>query len=105
MFGDQDRLDTATLIAALCDIDDAPWCDWLDGKSDKARGGWLAKKLKPYGIGPKQHRFDEATRKGYLATDLLSRGSVTYPYRTNETKETKETLLPATFRLFRLFRL
>jgi hypothetical protein len=70
VFDDRDRLDTATIVAGLCDIDDAPWAEWLDGKSEKARGAWLAKRLKPYGISPGVHRFGDESRRGYLATDL-----------------------------------
>jgi len=31
-------------------LDDTPWADQIDGKSDKARGSWLARRLRPHGI-------------------------------------------------------
>ncbi|MGH9187205.1 MAG: DUF3631 domain-containing protein [Acidimicrobiales bacterium] len=70
VFGGRDRLDTGTLIDGLCDIDTAPWGDWLDGKGARARGSWLAKKLKPFDVGPGKHRFGEKALQGYLADDF-----------------------------------
>jgi hypothetical protein len=89
VFADRDRLDTATIVAGLCDIDDAPWADWLDGKSDKARGGWLAKKLKPYGVRPADHRFDAGIRKGYLADDFANLWRRYLPPPTERNKRNK----------------
>jgi hypothetical protein len=52
VFGEQDRLSTAAIIAGLVAVEDAPWGDWLEGKSPTAQGRWLAMKLKPYGLSP-----------------------------------------------------
>lgn len=46
-FGTNRRLATATLLDRLTALDDAPWADQIDGKSDKARGSWLARRLRP----------------------------------------------------------
>ncbi len=70
VFAGRDRLDTATITTGLCDIEDAPYAGWLEGKGDRARGSWLAKKLKPYGIKPGKHRFPDGSRQGYLAADF-----------------------------------
>ncbi len=69
-FGTDSRLATATLLGRLAAIDDAPWCELLDGRSDKARGSWLAKKLKPYGISPRAVRIGDADPRGYDASDF-----------------------------------
>jgi hypothetical protein len=69
-FGGDRRLATATLVERLAIVDDAPWCEFLDGRSDKARGAWLAKRLKPYGISPRAVRIGEAHPRGYEMTDF-----------------------------------
>jgi Protein of unknown function (DUF3631) len=71
VFCERDQIDTAALMTALCDIDESPWGDWLDGKSDKARGICLARRLKPHGIKPTKLRLDATTTaKGYRRSDL-----------------------------------
>lgn len=72
VIGDQDRITTVQLLAGLCELDDTPWADWLEGKSDRSRSMWLAKKLKPFHIEPGGHRFGETqvTLRGYLADDF-----------------------------------
>jgi hypothetical protein len=70
VFRCEGRLATATLVDRLAAIDEAPWGDLLDGRSDKARGSWLAKRLKPYGISPKAVRIGDAHPRGYEATDF-----------------------------------
>jgi hypothetical protein len=69
-FGRDGRLATATLLDRLAAVDDAPWCELLDGRSDKARGSWLARKLKPYGISPRAIRIGDAHPRGYESTDF-----------------------------------
>jgi hypothetical protein len=69
-FGTDGRLATATLLARLATVDDAPWCEQLDGRSDKARGSWLARKLKPYGIFPRAVRIGADHPRGYDAQDF-----------------------------------
>jgi Protein of unknown function (DUF3631) len=69
-FGADRRLATATLLDRLMALDDAPWADQIDGKSDKARGSWLARKLRPYGISSRTLRIGDSTPKGYDASDF-----------------------------------
>jgi hypothetical protein len=69
-FAGETRLSTVTLIERLTALDDAPWAEWLEGKSDKARGAWLAKRLKPYAIAPHAVRIGGSTPKGYDAADF-----------------------------------
>ncbi len=62
-----DRMTTDALLEALIAMDEAPWAD-LRGNPLDARG--LARRLRPYGIRPANHRFGERTSKGYLRADL-----------------------------------
>jgi hypothetical protein len=62
-----DRMTTETLIDALVALDESPWGE-LRGKPIDARG--LARRLRKYDVRPGDHRFDEGTRKGYLADDF-----------------------------------
>jgi Protein of unknown function (DUF3631) len=69
-FGTDRRLATATLLDRLTALDDTPWADQIDGKSGKARGSWLARKLRPYGISSRTLRIGDSTPKGYDAADF-----------------------------------
>jgi hypothetical protein len=69
-FGTDRRLATATLLDRLAALDDMQWADQLDGKSDKARGSWLARKLRPYGISSRTLRIGDSTPRGYEAGDF-----------------------------------
>jgi hypothetical protein len=61
-----DELTTADILAALCDLDEAPWAD-LAGKPLDARR--LAKELKPYGVTSKNVRQPgDKVPKGYHVT-------------------------------------
>jgi hypothetical protein len=62
-----DKLFTADLVTALCELEESPWGD-LRGKEIDARG--VARRLRPYGIRPKQIR-DGESRKGYDRGDFL----------------------------------
>jgi hypothetical protein len=61
------KLFTADLVTALCELEESPWGD-LRGKEIDARG--VARRLRPYGIRPKQIR-DGESRKGYDRGDFL----------------------------------
>jgi hypothetical protein len=67
VFGEQAKMRTSELVDALCAIEESPWGD-LRGKPMDARG--LARRLKPYGIRPSDHRFAEGTAKGYERSDF-----------------------------------
>jgi hypothetical protein len=69
-FDGASQLRTGDILTRVIDIEDAPWGGWIEDKSDKARGGWLARKLRPYSIRPSDHRFQDGTYKGYLASDF-----------------------------------
>jgi putative DNA primase/helicase len=62
-----DRLTTAVVIERLCALEDRPWGEANRGK--KITGLWLAAKLKPFGVKPKQFCADGKER-GYLLDDL-----------------------------------
>jgi hypothetical protein len=87
-----DRVPTETLLTLLVELDEAPWGD-LRGKPIDARG--LARRLKPYGITPRQHRFAAGTVKGYLREDFHDAWQRYLPPHlfslTSETRETTET--------------
>lgn len=57
-----DRLSSEDLVAALNEMDEAPWGD-LRGKPLDKRS--LARRLRPYEIRPKQVRVGDRTLKGY----------------------------------------
>jgi Protein of unknown function (DUF3631) len=67
VFDGIDRVSSADLAKRLAEIEESPWGDWY-GRPIDAR--WLARQLKPYGVKPKQHRFDVTKRKGYLVSDF-----------------------------------
>jgi hypothetical protein len=69
-FGADRRLPTVTLLDRLAALDDAPWADQIDGKSDKARGSWLARRLRPYGVSSRTLRIGDSTPRGYDAADF-----------------------------------
>ncbi|HEV2592652.1 MAG TPA: DUF3631 domain-containing protein [Gaiellaceae bacterium] len=64
---DADRLTTQELLEALLDLDESPWGD-LRGKSLNDRG--LATRLRKYEVRPGSHRFENATKRGYLREDF-----------------------------------
>ena len=88
--GNLDRIASGELAAALNAMEEAPWGD-LRGKSLDPRT--LARLLKTYGIGPKQVRFGEDTRKGYERAWFLDAWARYIPPG-RETSETSETNSP-----------
>jgi hypothetical protein len=68
VFGDSDRLATATILDALHAIEEAPWADWY-GHEFNARD--LARLLRPYGIKSKNVRLAGAQAKGFERADFL----------------------------------
>lgn len=69
VFGDAQALHSATILERLHGIEDAPWSDFY-GKLFDARA--LSRRLKPYGITPKDVREDGTgpNRKGYSREQL-----------------------------------
>ena len=68
MFGDEDRLSTATILDRLFAIEEAPWSDWY-GKPLTPRR--LANLLKPYGVRSRNIKQTDGTvAKGYHRDDL-----------------------------------
>jgi Protein of unknown function (DUF3631) len=58
-----DRLATAELLEALCELEESPWATWSRGNPiSKVKVGVL---LKPYGVRPKTLRVGTATPRGY----------------------------------------
>lgn len=69
IFGKEDeQLATEHILTQLHKMDEAPWGD-LKGKPLDARG--LARRLKPYDIGPATIRVHASTAKGYRRSDFL----------------------------------
>jgi hypothetical protein len=84
-----DRLTSTDLVTRLCAGEETPWGD-LRGKALDPRG--LARRLKPYGIRPGQHRFGHDTGKGYLRSDFTDAWNrYLPPAQGGETTETSET--------------
>jgi hypothetical protein len=82
------------LVHGLHAMSDAPWSDFSYGKPLSTRG--LAKLLKPFGIRPKDIKF-EKTAKGYYSTDFddaFRRYLPPQPTETGATTATEAT--PAT---------
>jgi len=88
-----DRLSSENLVAALNEMEEAPWGD-LRGKPLDKRS--LARRLRPYGIRPKQVRVGDRTLKGYMQEDFHDAWAryiphVLYIPPKIETSETNET--------------
>jgi hypothetical protein len=67
VFGDRDAMSTVDILAALLDIEEAPYGDF-HGKPVGAR--WLAQHLSKYDVKPKPVRIDGGVVKGYSRGDL-----------------------------------
>jgi hypothetical protein len=67
--GALERISTAQLLGFLVERDDGPWGDWWGADVDTSRlkgpAVRLANLLKPYGVKPKQLKFDQAKERGY----------------------------------------
>jgi Protein of unknown function (DUF3631) len=53
----EDWLSSADIIEELLKREDAPWQEWRNGKAITQAG--IARLLKPFGIRPKQHRYED----------------------------------------------
>jgi hypothetical protein len=67
VLGDADAMSTEDILAALINLDEAPWGD-LRGKQLNARG--LASRLRQYEIKSGNVRIDDRVVKGYKREDL-----------------------------------
>jgi Protein of unknown function (DUF3631) len=74
-----DRIASALLVAALCELEDAPWAEWRGVKDDQAprklTQATLASLLKAFHIysrttWPAKRTADSKSRKGYYKTDF-----------------------------------
>ncbi|MCX7313944.1 MAG: DUF3631 domain-containing protein [Alphaproteobacteria bacterium] len=67
----KERLSSHDLITALTNMEDRPWSEWRRGQPLTKNG--LARLLRPFGINPKQIRFEQPPRptaKGYEAAPI-----------------------------------
>ncbi|MFG1855010.1 DUF3631 domain-containing protein [Actinomadura geliboluensis] len=67
VFGDAEALHGATILDALCKLDESPWADWY-GRPLNARD--LAKMLAPYGVKSRDVKEGGINRKGYRREHL-----------------------------------
>jgi hypothetical protein len=67
VFGEQEKMSTEAILAALCALEESPWADWY-GHTLNPRG--LAKLLKPYGVKSDKVRIGEQSVRGYRSEDL-----------------------------------
>jgi Protein of unknown function (DUF3631) len=67
VFGDTDAMSTEAILAALRDLEEAPWSD-LKGKPLNPRG--LAQRLRQYGVKSVNVRTGDSVPKGYRREDL-----------------------------------
>jgi hypothetical protein len=85
VFGADDRLASATILARLGELEESPWAD-LYGRGLDARG--LAKLLRPYGVKPKVIRIGSDTPRGYERADLLDPWQRYHPTRNKRNNAT-----------------
>ena len=58
-----ERLASVDIVASLVEFEDRPWPEWRRGEQLTARG--LARLLGPFGVRPKQMKFDGQNVRGY----------------------------------------
>jgi putative DNA primase/helicase len=63
-----DRLTSKALVASLLDMEDRPWKDWSHGRGLTQSG--LARMLRDFGPSPKNVRFADGIRRGYIRGDF-----------------------------------
>jgi hypothetical protein len=63
VFGDEDKLSSAAIVAALIARDELPFGGWNDGSG--ITQSELARRLKPYRIRPRKVRIGTTTLQGY----------------------------------------
>jgi 5S rRNA maturation endonuclease (ribonuclease M5) len=61
--GGGDRMTSARLVTALVDMRERPWCECANGRELTQNG--LARRLKNFGIRPKNIRFGDEQAKGF----------------------------------------
>jgi hypothetical protein len=64
----KDRLPTTALVSYLNKLEESTWAEFQQGRPLSSQA--LARQLKPFGIRPKDIRFEQAVQKGYLRADF-----------------------------------
>lgn len=67
VFGDRDRIHTADLLRGLNEMEESPWGNLKGHPLDSRR---LSHFLGDYGIGPRDVRIGDTTKRGYLREDF-----------------------------------
>jgi 5S rRNA maturation endonuclease (ribonuclease M5) len=95
VFADDDVLATESILVRLRGLDESPWAE-IDGKELNDRG--LARRLRPYGVGPKVVRIGSATPRGYVRTDFADawKRYLHVPRHDGATSATSTTSTPST---------
>lgn len=90
VFGEAEAIHTDLLVQGLIEIDESPWGD-MKGKPIDSRG--LARRVKPYGVAPKQVRVGEVSKKGYERASFFDAWAryLSPSVEKRETGETTET--------------
>ena len=76
IFGEQVRMFTSDILTKLNELDDRPWPTALRGKPINAH--WLARKLKPFNIKPRDIRYGDIVLKGYFREGPMEDAFKTY---------------------------
>ncbi len=64
-----ERIHSADLACALCDIEGSPWLEWDRGRGLTANS--MAKRLKAFHIAPQSIRIGNENKKGYLRDSFI----------------------------------
>jgi hypothetical protein len=88
----EDKIRTATLLSELVEVPDSEWGKLNYGNAITEK--YIAKRLKPYGITPRNLRFGENTARGYLRYEVDQACSIYLPTHSKaDTADTADTEL------------
>lgn len=90
VFGENQSMPTTDIISCLTALEESPWGD-LKGKPLDSRR--LSQFLRPYGVSPKNIRFNNDIVKGYSAQDLFDpwQRYLSLPHKEGATSATEAT--------------